>query len=288
MDFSIVTYNCMVDACSRCGEVVRIPMLLEDMTKLQIEPNLITYSSILKGYCNENKIDKAFEVMQSMKQSTKFRPDEIMYNSLLDGCARQGLYERGLQLLADMQQEGIAPSNFTLSILVKMASRGRQLESAFELSSDLSKKYGFRLNVHVFSNLIHACVAHKDIPRALGVLEQMLNEKVRPDVRTYKLLLQACVSVGDNRAAEGLLRSALGLQGVHPRLAKFHSKLLQPEYGLPKDVISETLEGITGPKTDEALMMQLLQDIKRKLPSFNVDPRIKLRITKRAIHQPRQ
>jgi len=127
MDFSIVTYNTLVDACARCGEVSRIPTLLEDMDQHNIEPNLITYSAILKGYCQDGKLDKAFELLASMRQTTKFKPDEIMFNSLLDGCARQGLWDRGLALMEEMKQAGIKPSNFTLSILVKLASRSKRL-----------------------------------------------------------------------------------------------------------------------------------------------------------------
>jgi len=282
-DFSIVTYNTLVDACSRCGEVSHIPILLKDMTKLSIEPNLITYSAILKGYCAENKLDKAFELYESMLQTTKFRPDEIMYNSLLDGCARQGLYERGMQLLEEMQKEGVSPSNFTLSVLVKLATRSNRLEKAFELCEDISKKYHFKLNVHVFNNLIQGCIAHKDLPRAMGVLQRMVHERVRLDVRTYSLLLKAHIFVGELSSAAGILRAALGLADVHSDLANLSAKALQPDGGLPKPLVTEVLEGI---KDDEALLFQLLQDFKHQLPSFNVDPKLKLRVTTSACRQP--
>merc|ERR1719197_2289802 len=111
----------------------RIPELLRNMTAQGIEPNLITYSAILKGYCQENRLDEAFELMQGMVQTTKFKPDEVMYNTLLDGCARQGLYDRGMSVLGNMQAAGVNPSNFTLSVLVKLCSRSKRLLRGFEL-----------------------------------------------------------------------------------------------------------------------------------------------------------
>jgi len=54
--------------------------------------------------CQDGKLDKAFELLESMRQTTKFKPDEIMFNSLLDGCARQGLWDRGISLLEEMEQ----------------------------------------------------------------------------------------------------------------------------------------------------------------------------------------
>ena len=59
-------------------------------------------------------------------------------------------------LLADMQEAGVRPSNFTLSVLVKLASRGHRLERVFEFCEEISRKYHFRLNIHVHNNLMHA------------------------------------------------------------------------------------------------------------------------------------
>merc|ERR1719498_1854566 len=139
------------------------------MVSQGIEPNLITYSAILKGYCQENRLDDAFEVMKQMVSSTSFKPDEIMYNSLLDGSARQGLYQRAMPLLADMEAAGVKPSNFTLSVLVKLCSRSKRLDRAFEVVAEISSKYKFKTNVHVYNNLIQACIQAKDLRRALGV-----------------------------------------------------------------------------------------------------------------------
>merc|ERR1719145_143564 len=134
--FSITTYNTLIDACARNCQMVRVPKFLDEMSKLKVEPNVITYSTILKGYCQENRLEKAFQLLDEMKLTKDFRPDEIAYNTLLDGCARHGLFERGMGLLQDMEDAGVAPSNFTLSVLVKLANRSHRVEKAFELCED--------------------------------------------------------------------------------------------------------------------------------------------------------
>merc|ERR1719446_1290761 len=193
LQFSMVTYNTLIDACARSGELGRIPSLLQDIEAQGLKMGIVTYSAILKGYCQTNRLDEAFELMQDMRRTTNLEPDEIMFNTLLDGCARQGLYDRGMALFEKMNKSGVRPSNFTLSVLVKLANRGKKLEKAFEICEEVSSKYGFRLNVHVFANLIQACINHRDVPRAIDVLERMLRERVRPDVRSYSLLLRACI-----------------------------------------------------------------------------------------------
>merc|ERR1719201_2195266 len=150
IELSIVTYNTLIDACARCNHMERIPDILEDMKKHRIKPNVITYSTMLKGHCQNGDIPTAFLILDQMKKEARLKPDEIMYNSLLDGCAQNNLVDDGLRLLEEMQKEGVQPSNFTLSLLVKLMNRARKLEQAFALVEGIEEVQlqGQRARVH--------------------------------------------------------------------------------------------------------------------------------------------
>jgi pentatricopeptide repeat protein len=280
LQFSMVTFNTLIDACARSGELGRIPSLLKDIDAQGLKLGIVTYSAILKGYCQSNRLDEAFELLEGMRRTAKLEPDEIMYNSLLDGCARQGLYDRGMSVLEKMQQSGIRPSNFTLSVLVKMANRAKRLDQAFEICKDLSSKYGFRLNVHVFANLVQACINHHDLPRAMGVLERMLQERVRPDVRTYTLLLRAFIEARKPQDAAGLLRAALGISQPHPQVAKI-AGAAQLQGGLPGDLVSEIVLGLMDRCCEDRLAASILVEIGRSSPTLKLDPKLRLRLAAR-------
>jgi pentatricopeptide repeat protein len=188
------------------------------MVSQSIEPNLITYCSIMKGYCRENKLESAFELVASMRRTTSFVPDEIMYNSLLDGCARRGLFDKGVEVLVEMEAAHVKPTNYTLSLLMKLAGRGRQLEKGFELFEDIPRRFHFQPNVHVYANLIQACLQHGSLPRAVALAEKMAQIRMQPDVRIYGMLIRACVGSGDLKLAEGLVRAAFGVKGGYSGL----------------------------------------------------------------------
>merc|ERR1719482_2527517 len=99
--------------------------LLDEMKTSEVEPDVVTYSTIIKGFCHAGSLDKALEILKEMKSDGKFSPDEVMYNSLLDGCAREQRPDEALRLLDDMRKTGIPPSNYTLSMLVKLMGRCR-------------------------------------------------------------------------------------------------------------------------------------------------------------------
>merc|ERR1719272_2640256 len=171
-----------------------LPKILEDMKTYQVKPNVITYSTMLKGHCQNGDVHTGFALLEEVRNSPGLKPDEIMYNSLLDGCAQNSLVEDGLRLLEEMQKEGVRPSNFTLSILVKLMNRARRLEQAFSLVEQITKKYKFQPNVHVYANLVQACVSNQQLARGMSILEQMVKEQIAPDNRTYMILVRANIS----------------------------------------------------------------------------------------------
>merc|ERR1719502_2218271 len=113
-----------------------------------------------------------------------------------------------MTVLSEMETVGVTPSNFTLSVLVKLCSRAKRLDRAFEIVQEVSTKHRIRPNVHVFSNLIQASIQNKNTARAFDVMEKLLSEGIRPDVRTYSLLLRACISSAMPQDAAGLMRAA--------------------------------------------------------------------------------
>lgn len=260
VDLSVVTFNTVLDACARCGSMDQVPKLLADMRSAGVKANIITYSTMIKGYCQKGQVPRAFSVIEEMRRETDLKPDEIMYNSLLDGCAQSNLVDEGLQLLQQMQAEGVPPSNFTLSLLVKLMSRARRLDTAFQLVEDVSTKYGFRPNVHVLTNLIQACVSNRQLRRGLDTWEGMIRDRVPPDSRTYAVLLRACLSQGRPERAEELLRSALGLGGAPGAVCG----------NLDSAVVNEALVGISD-RGASGPAIALLTEIKRARPRVRID-----------------
>jgi pentatricopeptide repeat protein len=282
MEISISTYNALVDACARSGEMSRVQSLLEEMTRQKLEPNIITYGAIVKGYCQAYQLDQASAVFEDMKRNPQFKPDEITYNTLIDGCARQGLFEKGMQYLREMQEVGVRPSNYTLTIAAKLATRSKRPEKAFDLCDELARKFNIQLNIHVYGNLVQACAALKDPLRTIAVFEQMLRGSVRPDARTYTMAIQCCLYAGCPEDAAGLLRAACGLRGAHPRLASFGPAKMRLAAGaggaLAPDMVASSIEEIAKQSGDKRMALQLFEDVRQR-GNIRFDAKMALRLT---------
>merc|ERR1719272_668068 len=252
------------------------------MERMGVQPNVITYSAMLKGYCRMGDVQTGFAILRRMKVESCARPDEIMYNTLLDGCVRSNLVDEGLKLLEEMQCEGVKPSSYTLLILVKLLNRSRNLDGAFAIVEELAKKHGFKPNVHVYSNLILACLSRRSLGRAMQTLERMAQERVQPDARLYTTLVRECLRAGQPEDAAGLLRAALRLPGPISILAG----LPLADVGLDAAFVNEIIIGLAESGRVRDLAAPLLADLQKHNARIRIEPTTQRRITESPVRGP--
>merc|ERR1740138_50011 len=208
-----ITFNTILNAFAHGGVMNRVPALLEDMKNAvpAVEPDIVTYSTIVKGFCNAGHLDRALKVLKDMHASGKYKPDEVMYNSLLDGCAREHRPDEALRLFGEMKKAGVPPSNFTLSMLVKLMGRCKRLNQAFTLIEEITQEYGLKVNIPVYTCLISACFNNRQAFKALAVHDKIIKEGLFADEMTYNSLVQGCLKAGLPDKAVQLAKYAHGI-----------------------------------------------------------------------------
>merc|ERR1719484_237866 len=251
-----VSYNTMLDANARTGKMDRADELFREMQASGVSPDVITYSTLVKGYCQSGDIDQGFQVLKEMVAAGTHEPDEILYNSLLDGCAKQHRVDDALKLVEEMHKNNVRPSNFTLSILVKLLGRSRRLNQAFTMVEETCKRFDLQANIHVYTCLIFACFQNRQMPRALQLHDSMITEAgVEPDERTYAVLARGCLGAGSIEKAANVVRAAYRLnpQGlVMPHRAP----------GVEVRALEEVMNALSASPKAERLAVPLLADLK--------------------------
>merc|ERR1719261_2324543 len=133
--------------------------VFKDMELNAVTPDLISYSTLIKGHCARGCLEQGLQLLGLM-QKRGISPDAVVFNSILDGCAHKQMRTLTEQVLKDMEAAGIAPSNFTVSILVKLYGRCSDLDTAFQVVETYPAKYTFNLNAQVYTCLMSACIAN--------------------------------------------------------------------------------------------------------------------------------
>merc|ERR1719421_319204 len=251
-----VSYNTMLDANAMTGKMDRADELFREMQASGVSPDVITYSTLVKGYCQAGDIDRGYQVLNEMVANGVHEPDEILYNSLLDGCAKQHRVDDALKLVEDMHKHNVRPSNFTLSILVKLLGRSRRLNQAFSMVEETCKRFDLQANIHVYTCLLYACFQNRQMPRALQLHDSMITEAgVEPDAKTYAVLARGCVQGGSLDKAANVIRAAYRLspQGM-----------VMPAYapGVEPRALEEVMAALSTAPNAEKLAVPLLADLR--------------------------
>merc|ERR1719491_2934299 len=110
------------------------------MTLKNVSPDLITYSTLIKGHCSRGDLEQGLQLLGLM-QRRGIAPDAVLFNSILDGCAHKQMRTLTEQVLRDMEVANVAPSNFTISILVKLYGRCGDLEAALDVVDKYPKTF---------------------------------------------------------------------------------------------------------------------------------------------------
>merc|ERR1719198_2317977 len=152
-------------------------------------------------------------LLRDVESGTQFVPDEVMYNSLLDGCAKQNRMDDALNLLSKMKAAGVAPSNYTVSIMIKLLGRQRRLSQAFAMVEGLIKDQGIRPNIQVYTCLMQACFSNKQLGKALAVHDQCVESGCALDEKAYVALASGCVQARAPEKAADVVRCAFALPG---------------------------------------------------------------------------
>ena len=124
------------------------------MAEFGCMPNVLSYNIILKGFCNEGRIEEALELLHMMADDGggSCPPNVVSYNTVVNGLFRDGHVDRAYSLFSAMDDQGILPTVVTYSIVIDGLCKAQAVD------------------------------------RAEGVLQQMIYKRVKLNNRTYNCL----------------------------------------------------------------------------------------------------
>ena len=198
--FNRIAYNALLDCCVKCNQHGKMSEIFEDMLKAaadnkeslvnvnEIEPDLITYSTLIKGMCKSGSMNKAISLYQEMKKKG-LELDEVLFNSLLDGFVKcnHDIHESE-KIIDDMIKLRIKFSNYTYSILIKLYTKNRMMEKALGVLNEM-KRNGITPGIIVYTCLLQVCIKNRTIDHALELFKEMRAMNIQPDKTAYNIIV---------------------------------------------------------------------------------------------------
>merc|ERR1719331_706391 len=234
-------YNCVLDVCIKCGDKKSVADLFTKM-KVTGYVDTISYNTLLKGMgAGATGLTDAGMVLAEMRKFG-LQPNQITYNSLINYAISCGNVPQAWGFIKNMEEESIPVDNFTCSIMMKGLRHSSQptdvdrtlslierspvtpddvlvntlldacirLRDVSRLTNALKTFHGSGVvpSEHAYGSVIKAYGHAKALPEAWATWREMLARKVRPSDSTVTAMVDACNANGATADARLVLREA--------------------------------------------------------------------------------
>lgn len=159
----IITYNCMLDLYVKKNDMKAAEELFREIDT-RFKADLISYSTIIKGLCNNNRKEEAWEYIQQMMKNN-VEIDISVINLFLDSCSTVTDFKIGINAYQQVMLKNVTPNEITFGIMIKIYGFARELQKAFDLL-ELMEVYEIKPSIIIFTNLIHISFYNKNPKKA--------------------------------------------------------------------------------------------------------------------------
>jgi len=192
-----VNYTTYIKGILQAGRFDKAAEVLEHMRKTpELSPDLVTYSTMVKGYADKGDIAGGLKWLEQMI-SDGISADTVVFNYLLQGCSVQAYDPLFVDdLLSKLVSLGFKPCTGSISILLKVFVESSSWSKAFELLQSAGTRFGIAPEQRIYKQLALAC--HKAgethwVHRTYKVMEEDLALRgERIDGSMHRLMRSYC------------------------------------------------------------------------------------------------
>ncbi|KAG9456974.1 hypothetical protein H6P81_001482 [Aristolochia fimbriata] len=188
------TYNCLLEALAKCGQLDLVETRFREMADLGLEPDKYTFTALLQAYCGVGKFEEALTVFDRIYINNWM--DEHVFTILVVSLSKQGDVDRAFELINRMDSLNIRLNEKTLYILIHGFSRENRMDEAFILFTKM-KQLGFSTDLPLYSVLIDGFCRRKQLGKVLSLYNEMKESGISPDVSVIANLVVCVGGDGD-------------------------------------------------------------------------------------------
>ncbi|KAL8217867.1 hypothetical protein R6Q57_021240 [Mikania cordata] len=184
---TLASFNTMISVHSRNGDLNKALELFE-VTKE--ERNTVTWNSMISGYIHNNQHENALNLYKTMHRLS-INKSRSTFSSLFHTCSCLGSLQMGQSLHAQLAKTPLTSNVYVGTSLVDMYSKcGSVTDAQLSFISIVNP------NVAAYTALINAYAHHGMCSEAISILENMVNNGVKPNRITFVGVLSACAHAG--------------------------------------------------------------------------------------------
>ncbi|KAH7576357.1 hypothetical protein JRO89_XS01G0044100 [Xanthoceras sorbifolium] len=212
---NVGVYIKLIVMLGKCKKPEKAHELFQAMIDEGCEVNHQAYTALVSAYGRSGLFNKAFSLLEEMKNIPNCHPDVNTYSILIKSCLQVYAFDKVRGLLADMSTQGIRPNTVTYNTLIDAYGKAKMY-----ISSQFYQN--FECFVLVSENIID------EFAEMESTLVKMLAEDCEPDVWTMNSTIRAFGNSGQIEVMEKCYEK-FQRAGIEPSISTFN--ILLDSYG---------------------------------------------------------
>lgn len=124
-------YIKLIVMLGKCKQPQKADELFQAMIAEGCVVNHEAYTALLSAYGRSGLFDKAFSLLEQMKNTPDCQPDVQTYSILIKSCLEYYAFDKVQALLSDMTAQGIRPNTVTYNTLIDAYGKARKYVGNF-------------------------------------------------------------------------------------------------------------------------------------------------------------
>lgn len=220
------TYNTILKGFCQSGSANSAHSILAEMERKGVQPNATTFAVAIAGFYKEEKFGDVEKMLSLMKKFGVKKGINI-YNVRIQSLCKLNKSDEAKALLDRILSKGKKPNGATYGYLVYGFCREGKLDVAKSLFKEMLDKE-IKPQSRYYLTLIYYLCEGRDFEPALDICQKCMAEGYVPNITTMKSLVNGLISIGKVEDAKGII----GL--MKEKFPKKADKWSDIEEGLPK------------------------------------------------------
>ncbi|GFY88847.1 hypothetical protein Acr_06g0007870 [Actinidia rufa] len=141
--------NIVLHRWCRSRQLEHVERLWDEMKKNSVKPSVVTYRTLVKGYCHMDRVEVAIGLVVEMRMA-----------GIEPNSSKSGKIGEALNLYTKIMESGYAPDRLTYNLLMNFLCKQERLDLAMQVRNEM-KTREFDLDTSARTVLVHLlCTMH--------------------------------------------------------------------------------------------------------------------------------
>ncbi|KAK9166279.1 hypothetical protein Scep_001470 [Stephania cephalantha] len=132
-----MTYEHMINGYCKIGDVDSAILLYKDMRRRKFRPDASTVDLVVGELCNKSRVLEALEMFRDVMKSEVFNPGRLTFEFLIKGLCEDGKIEEALKLQTEMVGKGFEPDSEIYKAFIMAYNKCGDKEKARKLTEEM-------------------------------------------------------------------------------------------------------------------------------------------------------